>query len=78
MTFQNTNVPGYKKDQKTGVVINNNESELMAVRNHRKAFKDKKKLEEQVQTLEKELNDQKEMIQRVLYEVGLLKGGADK
>ncbi len=78
MALENTNVPGFKKDKATGMVINTNTSELSAVKKQKQAILDKKKLEEKVNTMEKEMAEQKAMMQQVLYEFGFLKAGSDK
>jgi len=73
MNLQETNIPGYKKDKDTGVIINNNQSELTAYKKQKEAILERNKLAKKVQDLEKELADQKKMIQAILLEVGFLK-----
>jgi hypothetical protein len=75
MSYQNTNVPGYKKHKKTGVVINKNVSELAAIRKQKQAILEKKKLEDKVRSLEEKVEEQNKLLQQVLYEFGYLKAG---
>jgi hypothetical protein len=73
VSFNKTNIPGYSKDKKTGVVINTQESELQSYKKQRAAILENKKLKEEVENLKKEMAEQKELMLKVLLEVGILK-----
>lgn len=60
MAIAKTNVPGWKKNMKTGILINANENAVEQAQQARRAWREKKNLENRVNMLE-------ERIQRLEY-----------
>lgn len=73
MNLQETQIPGYKKDKISGVIININQNELSSYRKQKAAILERNRLAKKVVELEQELASQKKTLQTILLELGILK-----
>ncbi len=55
--MRKTNVPGFVKDETSGLVINTNLSDLDKYRSHRNAILENKELKKSIKTLEIQFQD---------------------
>lgn len=66
MTLEKTNVPGYMKDPKNGMVINTNEGEYEQILAAREKRAKEKALEESVHKLKSDMDVIKSMLSQLL------------
>ena len=65
MTHEKTNVPGFVKDTKYGVVHNMDFSEYQRILDKRKHRKELSDVQQEVQSLKRELNEMNELKQKM-------------
>jgi hypothetical protein len=64
--YLKTNIDGYVKDKKTGIVINRNQSDLSAYKKQRDAIKRTKKLEADLCSLKAKEEENTKLLQELL------------
>ena len=64
--FQQTNVPGFKKNKTTGFVINTNASDLQAYKKHKQSIIDSKHTRYEVAVLKQQVAEQNKRIEKLL------------
>lgn len=69
MTLEKTNIPGYMKDPKTGVVINHNTSEYDQYLANRSRIIELNSMKEKVNTMTNEMNELKMMLSELIKKV---------
>lgn len=71
MSFEKTDSPGYLKNTKTGVVINNNDGDYQRIVAAREKYEAEQALKNEVNTLKSDVKEIKDMLSQILHRVSV-------